>query len=75
MLLPEAVALALNVLEAIEQLRSFEDDALNEGVPVFDVTVTLPVAVQPLLCVTVTLYVPAPEAVMLEVVCPPGLHR
>ena len=48
-LLPEAVALALNVLEAIEQLRSFEDDALNEGAPVLDVTVTLPVAVQPLL--------------------------
>ena len=53
-LLPEGVALADTVALLCEQLMLLEELATTDGVPVFDVTVTLPVAVQPLICVTVT---------------------
>ena len=54
MLLPEAVALAETVDEVCVQVRTSEEAVLTEGVPLSAETVAAPVAVQPLLWVTVT---------------------
>ena len=64
----EAVALAETAVEGEEQVMTFELLAVTVGVVVFEVTVTLAVEVQPLLWVTVTVYVPAVPVLKLEVV-------
>jgi hypothetical protein len=71
----EGVALADTVVEVVAQDNTFEDDADTVGMVLSEVTVALAVEVQPLLWVTVTVYVPAVPVVKLDVVCPPGLHR
>ena len=75
MFVPEAVALAVTVVVFCEQVITSELLAVTVGVLLLLVTVTLAVDVQPLLWVTVTLYVPAVLVLKLEVVSPPGLHR
>ena len=69
---PEAVRSMEVVVQVIVPLEGVTDTV---GRVVSAVTVTLPVEVQPLLWVTVTVYVPAAEAEKLDVVAPPGLHK
>ena len=66
------MAVAETVVLVCVQVITFEEAAVTVGVVLLAVTVTLAVLVQPLLWVTVTVYVPPVDVEKLEVVCPPG---